>query len=356
MIEEATALDGRVAPATSPVLDLIEARHAVDLALREFLDAKRRSLTGGAGAPLGPVIDLLSALVAAGGKRLRPLLCLCGWHAAGGTGERGPVVRAAAALELFHMFALIHDDVIDGSDTRRGRPTARRAVGDDAAILVGDLALVWSDELMHASGTEPALLHALRPLLDAMRTELMLGQYLDLLATRDEDADVETGLTVLHYKSAKYTVERPLQIGAMLAGADSGTLAACSRFAVPIGEAFQLRDDLLGIFGDPTVTGKSRLDDLRDGKGTTLLALARGRADPAQREVLLRLVGDPSLDEAGARAVRDVLVSTGAAAAVEDMIRERERAGLAALAEAPFTETGRAALRRIARAAVTRTS
>jgi geranylgeranyl diphosphate synthase type I len=373
--EELVAFEAR--PTLPRDIDLAKIRDAVDAELGAFLDRKRGSLTDTVDAHLGSAIDLLEELACAGGKRLRPLLCYCGWFAAGGTGEDDPVLRVAAGLELFHMFALIHDDVMDASELRRGRPTAHRRLvlesagrtdrnggrlrGDDAerlasncAILVGDLALVWSDELIHASGLNSAQLRATRPLLDAMRTELMLGQYLDVRAACDLRVDVDTALAIARHKSGKYTIERPLQIGAALAGTGEDVLRACSDFALPVGEAFQLRDDLLGIFGDPSVTGKSCLEDLRDGKLTTLVALALARADPTQRARLGRLVGDPELDEAGAAEVRELLVATQAVETVEEMIRKRWHDGMQALERIPFREAGRDALHALADAATAR--
>ncbi|MGK5450928.1 polyprenyl synthetase family protein [Streptomyces radiopugnans] len=167
---------------------------------------------------------------------------------------------------------------------------------------------------------------------------------------------LEAALNVVRYKTAKYTVERPLQLGAALAGGDTRVLGACSAYGIPLGEAFQLRDDVLGLFGDPAVTGKSRLDDLREGKHTPLLAIALRRADPAQVRTLRRLVGDPGLDEDGAARVRGVLESTGALDTVERMIVERHRQAVDSLERSPFPPSARAALHRIAAAATVRTS
>jgi geranylgeranyl diphosphate synthase type I len=299
-------------------------------------------------------------------------LCLCGWYAAGGAERTDEVLRAAASLELFHVFGLIHDDIMDASDTRRGQPTVHRSLaatcgdlavpatadrfGINSAILLGDLAFVWSDELLHGSGLTPHQLQAVRPLLNTMRTEVMLGQYLDLLAGRDQAHDLDLLLTMIRYKTAKYTVERPLHFGAALTGADDAVMNAFTAFALPIGEAFQLRDDLLGVFGDPAITGKSRLDDLRAGKATALLSCAIRRADAGQRATLHRLIGDAALDDSAAAVVRGILVGTGAVAEVEAMIQQRLYDGLSALAQAPFRAAASAALREIAYAATVRTA
>ncbi|MEV4760402.1 polyprenyl synthetase family protein [Micromonospora sp. NPDC049559] len=365
MADDVMSIDAQTYPVSR--IDLVEVRVAIDEKLREFFAGKA---TWANGSELADVVDALRDYLLGGGKRLRPLLAYCGWRAAGGKAGHDPALRAAASLELFHAFALIHDDIIDVAESRRGRPSLHRTLarrhgdrgdaasverlGTSSAILVGDLAMVWSDELLHASGMSMRQLAAARPLLDAMRTELMYGQYLDLMGTGAAPRDAGAALTIARYKSGKYTIERPLHIGARLAGADQRLLDACSAFGLPIGEAFQLRDDLLGIFGDPVVTGKSRLDDLRDGKGTVLLALALRRADESGRATLTRLVGDPELDEEGAARVRRVFVDSGAVGVVEEMIQERLRQGLAVLDSAPFQPEAAAALREMAHAATVR--
>ncbi|MFF8958524.1 polyprenyl synthetase family protein [Streptomyces sp. NPDC014894] len=315
-----------------------------------------------------PMVQLLDALAAfmESGKRIRPVLLLTGRLAVGGEHGGASAVRVAASLEMFHAFALIHDDIMDGSDTRRGRPTIHRAFageggdgrgerfGAGAAVLLGDLAFAWSDELLHTAGLDSAQYAAVMPLIAEMRSEVMLGQYLDLRATGELTDDVEATLTVSRYKTAKYTIERPLHIGAALAGAGPETMAACTAFALPLGEAFQLRDDMLGVYGDVRDTGKSRLDDLRAAKNTTLVALALSRCDSAQEARLRTLIGDPRLDEAGAGEVRAIFEVTGARSAVERMIEDRYREALRVLDTAPFAAEATAVLHRIARTATRR--
>ncbi|MEU1482131.1 polyprenyl synthetase family protein [Streptomyces sp. NPDC001668] len=358
---------------TAPLasLDVLEPeiiRRTVDEVLVDFLTEKDDA------APQ-PHLPYLSGLVReflSGGKRIRPLLCVTGWQAVGGTAESESVFRVAACLEMFHAFALIHDDVMDLSDTRRGRPTVHRTLathhascrspdevewfGLSGAVLLGDLALTWSDELLHSAGLSPAQLAAVLPLVSRMRTEVMVGQYLDLHATGGLTDDVEATLNVCRYKTAKYTIERPLHVGAALAGAGPEAMAAFTSYALPLGEAFQLRDDLLGVYGDPLVTGKSRLDDLRAGKNTTLTALALRAADEKQNATLRRLLGDPLLDEEGAAAVRGIFEATRARETVERMIDDRQRQALSALDDAPFTADAVGALRRITRTATARDS
>ncbi|MGW3228726.1 polyprenyl synthetase family protein [Kitasatospora sp. NPDC001095] len=336
--------------------------------LAEFVDGKARSAATH-GFP-AEITETLRGLLFAGGKRLRPQLCVLGWQAAGGAWPApAPVVRAAASLEMFHAFALLHDDVMDDSDSRRGRPTAHRSLaahhagradadrlGVNTAILLGDLAHAWSDELLNTAGLTPAQLTAAHEVVGVMRTELMYGQYLDLCATGQPSDDVQGALRTARYKTGKYTVERPLHLGAALAGAGPRLRAALSAYALPLGEAFQLRDDLLGVFGDPAATGKPHLDDLRDGKHTVLLALAARRADCAQRELLGLLVGRRGLEAADAARIREVLESTGARSTVEAMIADRYRQARALLDSGALPPAVVVALRHVADLSVERTS
>ncbi|AXE81908.1 geranylgeranyl diphosphate synthase [Streptomyces atratus] len=341
--------------------DLSPLRQKVGAALTGFLDTKERA------APGIELLYLTSTLrgLLTGGKRLRSLLCLYGWQAAGATGDMTAAVRAAASLELFQVFALVHDDVMDDSDIRRGRPSAHRALataytdsggpgsraeahGLGAAVLLGDLALVWSDELLRTADLSPERLAQVLPLVAEMRSEVMYGQLLDLQTTGRLTGDVDTALHVIRYKTAKYTIERPLHIGAAAAGATPPVLDACTGFGIPLGEAFQLRDDLLGVFGDPAKTGKPILDDLREGKATVLMALAVQRASTAELKTLRELVGRSDLNDEHAAAVRTILNSTGARQTVEEMITTRRAAALAALDNAPFPESATASLRRLA--------
>ncbi|KAB7846082.1 polyprenyl synthetase family protein [Streptomyces mobaraensis] len=349
-------------------IELDRAKATVEAILDDFLTAKARSAEQPEAERFGSV---LSGLLDAGGKRLRPLLCVIGWHTATDAQEPPALWHLAASLELFHAFTLIHDDVMDRSATRRGRPTAHRVLaahyagcgqarardwfGTSGAILLGDLALVWSDELLHRGHPTPRQLTAVLPLLNAMRTEVMYGQYLDLLTT-GRTPDLPTALTVIRYKTAKYTIERPLQLGAALAAAPPPLLAACTAYALPLGEAFQLRDDLLGVFGHPHHTGKSTLDDLREGKATALAALALERAGPRDRTRLEQLLGDRTLTEEGAAEARRIILDTGAKHTVEQMIDDRFRQAMTALHRARLPHDAVQALSAVAEAAVYRAS
>jgi geranylgeranyl diphosphate synthase, type I len=330
--------------------DMAADRAAVDDMLLEFLAGKRARHTD---PPVIMFIDLLREHLS-GGKRLRPLLCCCGWRTVRGA-EAIPsaVLCVAASLELFHAFALIQDDVMDNSDTRRGGPAAHRVLaarhadhprpawfGANTAILLGDLTLGWSYELAQAAGLDADQAVRLWPALDTMRAQTLCGQYLDLLFTGRPHNTVDEALAIARRKTAAYTVQYPLTLGALLAGADQDLLAACSAFGIAVGEAFQLRDDLLGVFGDPAQTGKPVLDDLREAKPTVLLAIARERANACERARLNALVGDPSLDQDGAAEARWILTVTGARAAVERMIAERCRHAMAVLADVPMHPAG----------------
>jgi geranylgeranyl diphosphate synthase type I len=359
------------APPANP-LDAERLRSRVDTALAEFLERQAEVLEG-VSPDCGPLVEAVAALMR-GGKRLRPAFCYWGWRGAGGdAGE--PITVAAASLELFQAAALIHDDLMDGSDSRRGMPAVHRRFaglhrgegrrGDGerfglaGAVLAGDMCLVWTDELFADSGLPVERRIAARPLFNRMRTELLGGQYLDVLGQTAPDDDpgadtVEQARHVIRFKSAKYTVEHPLLIGATLAGADDDLLATYSAFGLPLGEAFQLRDDVLGVFGDPEETGKPAGDDLREGKRTVLLAKTLEAADPAQAGLVRRLVGDPRLDASGVTTLRAVIQDTGALDAVERLIADLTAQAQKALAEGGVAEPARGVLERLAVAATAR--
>ncbi|MET9241489.1 polyprenyl synthetase family protein [Nonomuraea sp. NPDC003709] len=299
--------------------------------------------------------QLLTDFVLNGGKRVRPQLCYWGWRGAGG-GDGDEIITAAASLELCHAGLLIHDDIMDGSELRRGRATVHRSLaglhrgpGSDAfgqagGILLGTLSLAWSDTMLSSCGVEPHRLRAAHHVFDTMRTEVISGQYLDVLAQLRSGASVDEALTVIRFKTAKYTVERPLQIGGALAGASLELLESYSRFGLPLGEAFQLRDDVLGTFGLESETGKSALDDLREGKHTVLVAHAVLRATPAQLAHLKSWHGNPELTEERAEELRQILRDTGALAEVEEMIEDRVREAVTALAAARMEQDAARAL------------
>jgi geranylgeranyl diphosphate synthase type I len=346
-------------------MDAAELRARFDAELAAFLE--RQDPDWPDGAPRG-VFTTLHRFVLAGGKRLRPLFCYWGWRSAGGT-DGAPIIAAAAALELFHAFALIHDDIMDGSDRRRGEPSVHRLFADlhtrsswrgdpasygrNTALLCGDLCAAWADQMFHECGLSADQVHKGYGVFAIMRTEVIAGQYLDLVSGVG-DGSVASALTVIRMKAARYTVTRPLQIGAALAGASEESLAALAAFGDPLGDAFQLRDDVLGVFGDPAVTGKSILDDLREGKPTVMMALARGSADRDQQRRLKELFGNPDLDPEGAAELRQVIIDTGALNRIEQMIKVRTDAALGALADAPVSAEALPVLTELAAEAVDR--
>ncbi|MFD0686930.1 polyprenyl synthetase family protein [Actinomadura fibrosa] len=342
-------------------------RKEIDEALLDFVGRQRPALLD-ISADLAPLMSALDALLS-GGKRLRPSFCYWGWRAAGGGTDPG-IVAAAASLELLQASALIHDDVMDSSDTRRGQPSVHRrfealhraqgwpgdaqAFGGGTAILLGDLCLAWSSEMFETCGLDDERRRRGRAVYDVMRTEVMCGQYLDMLEGTRGEATVETALRVVEYKAAKYTIERPLHLGAALAGADPRVTAALTGYGLPLGIAFQLRDDVLGVFGDPAETGKPAGDDLREGKRTVLVALTLERASAAQAAALQRRLGDPALDRPGVDELRAIIEETGGLAACEALIDRYAREAREALAAAPITEEAREALTDLATAAVAR--
>jgi len=364
---------GHLAEGPLSAADLDRVRGTVESALRSFLTEQRETLAGMA-TELVPVADEVAA-VAGGGKRLRPAFAYWGWRGFVDLDDPAAesddaVLRAVAALELVHSSALVHDDVMDAALTRRGRPATHvgfadrhggadldgdaDAFGVGAAILVGDLALVWSDELLRRSGISPDALARVRPVWDTMRTEVTAGQYLDLLRAAGGLPGPAGALTVARFKSAGYTVQRPLQLGAALACAGPAALAACTAIGLPLGEAFQLRDDVLGVFGDPAVTGKSVDDDLREGKQTLLVALTEEATDEAGRALLAGALGNSAADPAELDGVRALMTRSGALDRVEQRIAAQTGRAREAIAAAPLTADARAALDALAVAATTR--
>ena len=348
--------------------DANDLRGRIDASLDRFLAAQQVVLDA-IGHELDPVLGALRDLLHNGGKRLRPAFCYWGWRGAGAP-DRAEIIVAAAALELLQAGALVHDDYIDESDTRRGRPAAHRrfaalhraegwrgdpdAFGAATAIILGDLCLSWCDEMFERSGLPPAALFRAKPVFQLMRTEVMAGQYLDVLGQHRGGRGLQSALRVVRFKSAKYTIERPLHVGGLLADADAGCLSAYTGYGLPLGEAFQLRDDILGVYGDPAETGKPAGDDLREGKQTVLVALAYQHGDAPARAALDRGLGDRSLGPDGIDRLRAILTRTGAVAAVERMIETRTDQALTALDDAAIESEAADALRGLAVAATAR--
>ncbi|MGX7826868.1 polyprenyl synthetase family protein [Actinokineospora sp. 24-640] len=354
----------------APIDDAV-ATH-VEHALTDYL-ATRHADMAEAAPSFGTAVASLAGFVLGGGKRLRPTFAWWGWRGSGGTGE-GPearaVLRGVSSLELIQACALVHDDLMDASAMRRGKPTvhveftarhrAEGWLGDPerfgaaSAILLGDLALAWADDMFATSGLDAGRLVAALPPWQAMRAEMLAGQYLDVLTQARGDETEETALSVARMKTAAYTVERPLHLGAALAGAPAPTVAALRAFGADIGLAFQLRDDLLGMYGDTEVTGKPAGDDLREGKRTLLMAV--GMAEGSRADLLRGALGDDDLTGETLASVRAALVEVGAVAEVERRIDALTETALAALDRAELTSPAATVLRGLAVAAGRRTS
>lgn len=317
-----------------------------------------------------------------GGKRLRARFCHSGWRAVARFADRGATESAAlwdlcSALEIFQSAALVHDDLIDNSDTRRGRPAAHRALESDhralewagdgeafgraAAILLGDLLVAWSDDLLEQSLFTHPNAHSVRLEYARMRRGVTTGQFLDIAEESawrvNPDAEhADRALRVALLKSARYSIEQPLLLGALLAGADEAQQDALRAFGRPVGMAFQLRDDVLGVFGDESATGKPAGDDLREGKRTVLVALAREGLDAPARRLLDELLGDPQLSPDQVAALQATIRHSGALARVEEKITAYAQEADRALSGARLDNASVSELRELARAATVRTA
>jgi geranylgeranyl diphosphate synthase, type I len=360
-------------PSLHPV-DIDDLRKRVDVELSRFLDeqeARFDELITDADSRfqwLTVASSLRSFL--AGGKRLRPTFCYWGWRGAGGDADDEGIVSAAAALELLHAFALIHDDIIDDSDTRRGAPSLHRQhamlhegwgqrgsstlFGNSVALLLGDLCLAWFHEMLAASPLPADRLREARPLMAQGFNELVVGQYLDVAEQAAWTSSAERASTVIHYKTAKYTIERPLHLGGVLAGASPELLASYTDYALPLGEAFQLRDDVLGAFGDPSVTGKPVADDLRTRKATVLLATARRKATSTQAQEMDRIFAEADLDDDQVQQLRSIIEVSGALNDCERLISHKAAEATEALDRMPVSDDVRAVLGSLIAAATDR--
>jgi geranylgeranyl diphosphate synthase type I len=341
--------------------------------LNDFLTS-RQNIMSTISQDIDPLMGSIANLVT-GGKRLRALMCYWGWRGAGGNASAAEVVTAGSALELFQAAALIHDDIIDRSDTRRGGPSVHRRFsqlhadqgwsldserfGHAAAILTGDLCLSFSEESFTDIGERAASGSQARLIFNLMRAEVMAGQYLDILEevagpVRDSAGAVTRAQSIIRFKSAKYSTEHPLALGGALAGASEELLRGYSAFALPLGEAFQLRDDVLGVFGDPVTTGKPAGDDLKEGKRTVLVAFALDLATPQESTFIDSRLGRQDLTDEDVAEIRRIIVDCGALQATEVLIDEFGAAAFAALDLLPLEDLPKTALRKLAEATVSR--
>ena len=354
----------------------LELAGAVTDELRRYL-AERRAEAAYIGTEYDGLIGVLEDFVLRGGKRLRPAFAYWGYRAVTPSPDDRvdeEILRLFSALELLHACALVHDDVIDDSATRRGMPTAHvhftelhrgrnwhgspEQFGRSAAILLGDLSLVWADDIVAGTELPADGRQRVRRVWSDIRTEVLGGQYLDIVAESSGAESIASAMNVNTYKTASYTVSRPLQMGAAAAADRPDVMSIFAGFGTDLGVAFQLRDDVLGVFGDPAVTGKPSGDDLRSGKRTVLLAEALERAensDPAAAELLRSSIGT-ALTDSQVGELCSVIESVGALAAVEEHIDMLTRRALGVLASAPINAPAKVGLTELAGLAANRSA
>ncbi len=343
-------------------------RHAVLAHIEEFVGLRCAAELRGTGVDIAS--EVLMRFVA-GGKCLRSTFAYLGWLCGAVEDEKGlrptfddAALRAAASFELLHAFALLQDDVMDGSALRRGRPAAHiqfgqwhhdrglsgstRRFGESAAILLADLCLVWAAQMLRESGVSAGALQRAWPRYDAMRTELAVGQFADLVNDARGLPTLQAVLDVARRKSGNYTVRRPLEIGAALSGCDNRTLLLLGGYGTALGEAFQLRDDLLGIFGSAAVTGKPSGGDLSEHKATSVVVAAHQMADPTIRRQLTELMSCDEIDDVAIARWRTLIVATGAVHRLEEMIAERVSTARRHIHDTRIDESVRAALANMA--------
>lgn len=342
-------------------------RDRIQAALLGFID-EQAGLLAGLGEQSARLLERARISVS-GGKRLRAAFCWWGHLATAPAADEESLIRACAALELLHASALVHDDYMDASDVRRGHPATHRfftdqhradgwhgsseQYGASAAILLGDLLLSWSDELLRTCGLPAERVLAALGYFDLTRSEVVIGQFLDVSVQARGISEVDLAMKVLRYKSAKYSIERPLNIGAALAGAGQPTQQSLSDFGLPLGEAFQLRDDLLGVFGDPQLTGKPAGGDLTEGKRTVLVAYALAGADRTAAARLDAALGT-DLDQDAVADLQRIIEDSGARQRVEETITALTERALGALGAADIDAEARSVLGDLAQAATQR--
>lgn len=342
----------------------------------ETIMEQQRTRASEISASAEPMVGSIAAL-AAGGKRMRALLCWWGWQGAGGDPNHPAILDAAVALELFQAAALIHDDIVDRSDTRRGAPSVHRSFearhrqaqwrqdaehfGISAAVLTGDLCLALSEELFAAAADSAGTAPAARRRFNTMRFEVMVGQYLDVLdeveiPSQDPQVALSRARTVLQFKSAHYSTVHPFALGGILAGGAAALVDAYGEFSLPLGEAFQLQDDLLGVFGDPSITGKPAGDDLREGKRTELVAHALDLLPPEEATELDASLGRWEMSPVEVGRLQELLEVSGARARVEQEVATLGAQAMEALSDLQVPGLVRAGLGELAQRILRRRS
>jgi geranylgeranyl diphosphate synthase type I len=327
---------------------LSELKPLVDATLMDYL-AERRAASG-EGAPL---IDAIQHVLTAGGKRLRPAFCYWGYRAAGGRDEKA-IVRCASSLELLHAFAVVHDDIMDASEERRGQPAVHVTHGQSVAILVGDLALVLADDLFMRCGFEAEDMARAFSVYSDMRQQVIAGQFLDVTSVNQTSITEPQARLIATMKSGGYSVEKPLRVGATLARASDQLIAVLCAFGERVGEAFQLRDDLLGVFGDRADVGKPVGGDIREGKRNLLFVKTMAALAPSERSDFASRWGHEGLTSHEIETLRSIVEVSGARRDTERLIADLRSAALQALADAPIPHAARAALEQLTSAAIDR--
>jgi geranylgeranyl diphosphate synthase, type I len=334
-------------PSFSPTLE--ELRRAVDEDLRDFLSRRAEELPENS-----ELIEELWRMISAGGKRLRPAFCYWGFRAGGG--EHGAsILRAAASLELLHTFALVHDDIMDASNERRGERTVHALHGVSVAVLAGDLALVLADSRLMGAGFSAEPMARAMDAYQTMRQEVIAGQYLDVAAETNVAISDAEARRIAVLKSGRYSIEKPLIIGACLAGAPREIVDGLAAAGEPLGEAFQFRDDLLGTFGERTSTGKPIDSDIREGKRNLLFARTASALSGSEWDFFVeRWGGGKSLSADEVDRLRSLVEHSGARASVERLALELADEARAHVKAAPIPAESRAALLALADLSVNR--
>ena len=318
---------------------LLDFKNKVDRELGRFLDQKLKE-SQKIDPSLRELVGAVGDTVLGSGKRLRPAFCYFGYQACGGWREKA-ILYTAQAVEFLHTMALIHDDIIDQSPLRRGQPTVHQLLGDPGAILAGDLSFVFADEIFTNSPFESQVIRKAQKYFDLLKREVIYGEYLDVLAPAEEKIDERRIRKILEYKSGKYTVERPLHLGAALAKAPSSAFKAFSGYGIPVGVAFQIQDDILGIFGQKGKTGKPIDSDLKEGKKTLLVVKALEKLKGSQKAKFGQILGNKSLTRKDFVWAKDKIKETGALAYSQGLAKKLVQEGKRALDSYPFKKEGK---------------
>jgi geranylgeranyl diphosphate synthase type I len=339
-----------VSSASAPIESLLaDIKLRVDAHLTKFFEQKRehaRTLS----APSVELVDALAEFTMRGGKRTRPAILIAG-NAAVASGTIEPLLDACAGLELLQSYLLVHDDWMDQDAERRGGITLHKLfagktgdahLGASIAILAGDLGNAFAIELVAKSAGRSQYATPALEVFWTMQRDVVYGQALDLIAYRDVSL-------IQRLKTGSYSVKGPLLLGAVLGGATETQRAALEKYAEPAGLAFQMRDDMLGVFGAPDKTGKPAGNDLRAGKRTALIEEAEARLSEAERRPLSSVLGNHEASEHEIGTAMDLLSRCGAQAAVEARIEQLNQEAQAALQAGDLHEPGRTHLEQLAR-------